>query len=316
MPYPHPQDIEHLRPDNRMAVFYVLVCSALTATGAVLSLSPGIASWAVGQGLLALALSQWFIVLHEAGHMTLFRQRRANMLIGHVAAFCALIPFANWRIVHARHHKWTGWQDKDITTADLVPRPLGRVERVLINVAWRTSFPLFSVLYRLNNYWLLPRLRKYYPTGAQLRKLRWGVVLLSCQYIAFVWLVGPPVALRLCGLALFGAMLLQDPFILSQHTHIPAHLSAGNRVRPFSPAQQQTFTRSLLFPGWFSRIFLMGFDAHELHHMYVRVPGYFLRHIEYMPDNQVHWWQWLRSAKKLRGEMFLFGDRKQSGFSL
>ena len=50
--------------------------------------------------------------------------------------------------MHGRHHKWTGWQDVDPTTAALVPRELGTLERVLVNVCWRFWIPLFSVLYR------------------------------------------------------------------------------------------------------------------------------------------------------------------------
>ena len=60
--------------------------------------------------------------------------------------------------MHARHHKWTGWQDVDPTTAALVPRELQTVERVLVNVCWKFWIPLFSVLYRINNFWNWPRL--------------------------------------------------------------------------------------------------------------------------------------------------------------
>ena len=103
--------------------------------------------------VLALALLQWFVLLHEAGHLTLFRSRTANVIAGHLAGFFALIPFASWRRVHGLHHLWTGWQDLDPTTAPLVPRRLGTVERILVDWAWKLWLPLFSVLYRVNNYW-------------------------------------------------------------------------------------------------------------------------------------------------------------------
>jgi fatty acid desaturase len=59
---------------------------------------------------------------------------------------------------------------------------------------------------------------------------------------------------------------------------------------------------------------ILHFDAHELHHMFVRVPGYRLRRIHYRPANEVGWWQWLRAAKRLTGVEFLFGRRDESGF--
>ena len=52
------------------------------------------------------------------------------------------------------------------------------------------------------------------------------------------------------------------------------------------PAEQEVFTRSLRFPGWLSTA-LLGIDAHELHHMYPRVPGYRLRQIRYATQNEM-----------------------------
>ena len=76
------------------------------------------------------------------------------------------------------------------------------------------------------------------------------------------------------------------------------------------------FTRSLRFPAWFSTLFLLHMDAHELHHMYPAVPGYYLPRIEYAPHNEVNWWRWLMSAKRVRGEVFLFQNRNQTGLDI
>ena len=65
---------------------------------------------------------QWFAVLHECGHRTMFRARRFNTLAGVVAGFLTMIPYRSWVRVHGRHHKWTGWQDLDPTTESLVPQ--------------------------------------------------------------------------------------------------------------------------------------------------------------------------------------------------
>ena len=65
-----------------------------------------------------------------------------------------------------------------------------------------------------------------------------------------------------------------------------------------------------------SVLFLMRFDAHELHHMYVKVPGYHLRSLDVATANEVDWLEWLKGAKKLRGEEFLFQNSRQTGFTL
>jgi fatty acid desaturase len=307
---------DHLRPGNLVGALFVVGCSALTALSLALAASDLLALWVVGQVLLAFALLQWFVLLHEAGHNLLFRTRRLNRLAGHVAGFFSVIPFPCWKIVHGMHHRWTGWQDLDMTTATLVPRPLSRLERAVVNVCWRCWIPLFSVLYRVNNFWNLPRLRRYFTRREQRRQFALGIVFLLAAYGVTAYLVGPLRLLQLAGPGLLLCLVMQDPLILSQHTHVPLKLSGGAEVAPFAPRQQEVFTRSLRFPRWFSALVLLHFDAHELHHMYPRVPGYYLSRIGLVTHNEVPWWQWLRRAKRVPGAVFLFQNRDQSGYDV
>ncbi|MCB9551044.1 MAG: fatty acid desaturase [Myxococcales bacterium] len=115
--------------------------AATTALGITLSLAGPWWLWLPGQLILAVALMQWFVLLHEAGHSRLFRRRALNTLAGHVAAYFTAIPFHPWRTVHAMHHRWTGWQDLDPTTAGLVPRPLARHERLIVDLCWKYWIP-------------------------------------------------------------------------------------------------------------------------------------------------------------------------------
>src|SRR6478735_1934129 len=197
---PSPSELVHLRPSNATGAALISSCVALTATSLWLSSSESRWVWAVGQVLFALALVQWFSVLHECGHETLFRARRAHRVIGWFAGFFSLIPFYNWKRVHGRHHKWTGWQDVDPTTATLVPRELSRAERMLVNVCWRFWIPLFSVLYRINNFWNWPRLRSLFEKSEDRRRLAASSIALVVVYVAIVALVGPAALLRLIGL--------------------------------------------------------------------------------------------------------------------
>jgi len=291
-------------------------CAGLTALALVLSTRDSWVVWAGGQLLLGVTLVQWFVILHECGHETLFRTRRLDVVVGHVASVFTLIPFQCWKRVHGQHHKWTGWQDRDPTTVALVPRPLGRGERFLTNVCWRFWIPLFSVLYRVGNFWNVRRLCRLFPPKAQRRALTLNVVLLGALYVGLAWGLGLARVGSLAGLGFVLSLLFEDPLLLSQHTHIPLNLSRGTRVRPYPTVEQEIFTRSLRFPSWFSVGVLLNLDAHELHHMYPFVPGYALRRIEYTPTNEVSWWQWVRRAKALPGEVFLFQNRTESGFDI
>jgi omega-6 fatty acid desaturase (delta-12 desaturase) len=312
---PRPVALSHLRAANRTGAAAFVACMVVTVLAFALSARAGTLAWLVGQVLLALALVQWFALLHECGHDTLFRTRRLNAPLGHVAAFFSVIPFYCWKRIHGRHHKWTGWQDVDPTTASLVPRDLGRVERVLVNVCWKYWLPLFAILYRANNFWNVPRLWTLFPSARDRRLFAANIVLMVVAYGAVAYVVGPADVLRLAGLGVLLSLIAEDVLLLSQHTHIPQNVSHGEAVRPFPTIEQEVYTRSLRFPEWLS-LLLLNIDAHELHHMYPFVPGYRLKAIPYETENAIGWWTWARRARQLPGEMFLFHNRLETGADL
>ena len=309
---PTPADLTHLRPSDAAGSAVTLVAIVATVIALTLSMRAEVWLWLPGQIILAVALVQWFAILHECGHETLFRSRGIHRAIGQLAGFFSIIPFYNWKRVHGRHHKWTGWQDVDPTTATLVPRELSRVERVLVNVCWRYWIPLFSVLYRVNNFWNWPRLRSLFEKSEDRRRLALSSAALVVAYAAVIVIVGPAALLRLVGLGVLLSLVAEDLLLLSQHTHIPQQLSHGEPVRPFPTIEQEVFTRSLVFPGWLSAL-LLHIDAHELHHMYPFVPGYRLGGIAYETENEIGVWTWVRRARAMPGELFLFHNRLETG---
>lgn len=311
-PPPTPATLTHLRPSNATAVWLLALCAGASAAGIWLSLRTPLWLWAAGQVLLALSFVQWFAVLHECGHETLFRGKRINNLVGQVAGFFSLIPFYNWKRVHGRHHKWTGWQDVDPTTAALVPRELATLERMLVNVCWKFWIPLFSVLYRVNNFWNWPRLKSLFTKPDDRTRLAASSLGLLAIYALLVILVGAGTVLRVAGVSLLLALIAEDLLLLSQHTHIPQNVSHGEPVRPFPTIEQEVFTRSLVFPRWLSAM-LLHIDAHELHHMYPFVPGYRLGAVDYDTENEIGLWAWIRGARALPGELFLFHNRLETG---
>lgn len=302
----------HLRPSNTAGALVVASCFILTSLSLWLSSRASVLLWLAGQMLFALALVQWFAMLHECGHETLFRTKRLHSPIGHIAGFFSIIPFYTWKRIHGRHHKWTGWQDVDPTTASLVPRELATFERVIVNVCWKLWIPLFSVLYRINNFWNWPRLQTLFAKRDDRVRLALGSATLIAAYVALIAIVGGGTLLRVTGLGLLLALVAEDLLLLSQHTHIPQNVSHGDTVRPFPAVEQEIFTRSLVFPRWLSAL-LLHIDAHELHHMYPYVPGYRLSEVEYATENEIGLWAWIRGARGMPGDMLLFHNRLETG---
>lgn len=308
--------VRGVRARNGTATAIVLGFSTLTAAGVGLSLSTHWGLWLVGQLVLAVTGIQWFVLLHEAGHNTLFGQRWLNRVWGHVAGFFAFIPFFAWQSVHGLHHRWTGWQDLDPTTQGLVPRPLASYERRVVDTCWRYWIPLFSVLYRTGNFWNVPRLRAMISRPLHRRRITVGIIAQLVAYAVVVVWLGPWTCLKVFGVSTLISLSLTDPILFSQHNHVPQALAEGRDVKPHPPAEQVVFTRSLRFPRWISVGVLLNFDAHELHHKYPHVPGYRLPEIdEEMPDTR-HWWTWIRAAKRTPASVIMFQNRSNSGLDL
>jgi acyl-lipid omega-6 desaturase (Delta-12 desaturase) len=312
---PRPSDLRHLRPSIAAGAIAVATVGVTTTAGISLSLQAPAVVWLAGQIVLGFALVQWFVLLHECGHETLFGSRRWDRTLGHVAGFFSIVPFACWTRVHGRHHRWTGWQDLDPTTEALVPRARGRFEQIAVNVCWKLWIPLFATVYRIGNYWHVPRLFRLFVEREARAQIVRGTLALAACYGAIAAILGPWGVCRLAGLAVTLSFMIEEVLLLSQHTHVPQHVSGGRPVRPFSSIEQSVFTRSLRLPRWISMM-LLHFDAHELHHMYPFVPGYRLAEIAHRPGNDVAWWKWTIEAHRLRGDVFFFQNRLQSGWDL
>jgi len=308
-----PATFNHLTPRDSVGLFFLSGCVALTALALWLSSHQSLLLWMMGQILLAFALTQWFVLLHECGHDVLFRRKWLNLFSGHLASFFCFIPFSCWKPVHRKHHKWTGWKDLDPTTALLIAENFGAKQKIIIHICWKFWIPLFSVTYRLQNFWNLRRLRRIFWRIDQRRTFCRNICLLAIIYGGFTYWIATGQLTRHIALGVLLSLILQDLFLLSQHTHMPLKLSYGKKVESYPTLQQAAFTRSLHFPFWFAHYFLLHFNAHELHHMYPFVPGYCLGQIPHGTENEIGWWRWIREAKRLPGEVFLLQNRQQSG---
>lgn len=273
-----------------------LAATCLASGGGVLTAAQeGWGLWLLGQVLLALAGLRWFLILHEASHGTLLPGRVGNKVAARVAGVWSGIPSGAWRRVHAGHHRWTGWDDRDPTRAGLAASPPRGALGLLLALAWRTGFPLIALLYR-RAFWREARV--------------W-----EASGVAVVWLgalvgLGPGWLLVHFGPGLLLGLVLQEQVILSQHTHLPQERAGAQRVRPFSAAAQGRFTRSLETPRWLSWL-LLGAEAHSLHHRFPQVPGYRLRELADLGQrHQPRWLTWLWSARRHSAQSYLFSTHE------
>src|SRR5262245_60046432 len=84
---PSSAQLSHLVPRDGTGFLYLTWSLGLTTLALVLSALDHWSLWLLGQVLLAIALLQWFVLLHEAGHNSLFRTPLLNRFAGRLAAF-------------------------------------------------------------------------------------------------------------------------------------------------------------------------------------------------------------------------------------
>jgi fatty acid desaturase len=95
-------------------------------------------------------------------------------------------------------------------------------------------------------------------------------------------------------------LFLMDPIMLSQHVGVPLKhpdKSAGE-PRPIRAAEQESLARTLVFPRWFARHVLLGFNYHSVHHARPTLPGHLLDAVPFEPTYSENWWIWLKTAKR------------------
>ncbi|HYF04240.1 MAG TPA: fatty acid desaturase [Patescibacteria group bacterium] len=306
---------ERQMASNVLAIAHLILPIIFAVCGLALSLkSSHWAMWFSGQLLLGIFFFQCFILLHETGHYSFFKSRMLNKIFGHVFGFLSFIPFKSWTAIHNLHHRWTGWRDKDPTTEGTVSSEFSRLTSALVNVSWRIGFPLFTIGYRLGNYWNRTKLKKYLPE-AKLNGVFRNQVFLLALYAAIFVLFGKWILVNL-GLAYFFSLMISDIIILSQHSHIDIPVSGGEDVQPVRYVEQIPYTRSLGFNAVFARMILLNFNLHELHHAQPGVPAYHLDKVALETPNTRDFRKYLLAAKKMKGVDFVFKTTSKTGLKI
>lgn len=286
----------------------------LTVLSMGLSYSGFFALLVIGQILLGISILQWFVLLHDFGHNHFFKSDLVNSFWGYIASLFCLVPFSPWKSIHAKHHTWTGWQDKDPTMeATLQIRQKKKIWPIT-RLAWKLWIPAITLTFSFKNFWnILKLFRLFHET-----QLRVNFIFSISLLLSFIFFIIPLIPMFwitwLPGFTLF--LVISDPLLLSQHTHVPQNFADGKDVRPIPVYEQDSFTRELVFPTWISNYILLNFDKHISHHIWPNIPCYHLHKVVFEKNNLVSGADWLLKVKKLPGDELLFLNRKDTGWKI
>src|SRR3989338_3849811 len=92
--YKNLEKYNDLRPNNLKACMIFSWSSILLMVSIFLISSNYHFLWlGVGTVVLAINLLQWFVIMHECGHGTMFSNQTVNLIVGLFSGFICVVPF-------------------------------------------------------------------------------------------------------------------------------------------------------------------------------------------------------------------------------
>jgi omega-6 fatty acid desaturase (delta-12 desaturase) len=268
------------RPSTARSVLQVsLTLAALFGSFWVMYLAMRM-SYLLTLGLAVVAagfLVRAFIIMHDCGHGSFFRSRRANGVVGFVTGVLTLTPYAQWSRDHAIHHASSGHLDKrgvgDIVTLT--------VREYLARSRWgRFRYRLYRnplILLVVGPVWLVLSQRYHTPGTAGRREIV-GTQATNAAIVALIagaslW-VGPAAVAKIYGPTVFVAAAAGIWLFYVQHQYEDTYWASRPEWDYATAAVDgSSFYRLPRVLDWMTGS--IGF--HHVHHLSPRIPNYYLR---------------------------------------
>jgi omega-6 fatty acid desaturase (delta-12 desaturase) len=222
-------------------------------------------------------LVRTFIIMHDCGHGSFFRSRRANDLVGFVTGALTLTPYTQWAKDHAIHHATSGRLDKrgygDIETLTVEEYlALGRLRRIQYRI-YRNPV----VLLVLGPVWLVLKQRVHTPGSGGRREIL-GVHLTNAAILLLLGvaslLFGPLKVAAIYAPTVFFAAAAGIWLFYVQHQYERTYwASARDWDYATAAVAGSSFYRLPRALDWMTGS--IGF--HHVHHLSPRIPNYYLR---------------------------------------
>jgi omega-6 fatty acid desaturase (delta-12 desaturase) len=222
-------------------------------------------------------LIRTFIIMHDCGHGSFFRSRRANDVVGFITGVLTLTPYVQWRRDHAIHHATSGHLDErgfgDISTLT--------VREYLNLTRWRRfCYRVYRnplILLGVGPIALIVRHRVHNPKSAGRKEIvnvhATNLAILVLFTLASL-VVGPWKVLSLYGPAMFLAAAAGIWLFYVQHQFEDTYWAeAGEWDYTVAAVEGSSFYRLPRVLDWITGS--IGF--HHVHHLSPRIPNYNLR---------------------------------------
>lgn len=207
--------------------------------------------------LVGLFMFRSFSVMHEAVHGTLAKNQSVNSNLGSVYGVFTLLPFNSWRKVHLDHHLWTGNLDKDPTMRLILGHREGTLPTSKAqDIFWRAWMPYLAWRQQLV-FW-----RK------SIEAKGWKVKFQAAASIIYLGVMGVVLGPAALAVAVFTYLMIVE--LINFPHHMDLHQGGGTLRLPAN--EQHRFSRTCLYPRWFSHFVLLNFNFHVEHHLFPNLP--------------------------------------------
>jgi len=216
--------------------------------------------WAILPAMLAMGLAQTtlFAPIHETMHLTAFRSRRVNAVVGWLAAAPSTLNSHFYNAFHLAHHRFTQDPARD---PELSPMPPSRLDGYLLRVLginyWRARAAVLRDCWRgdLAAYPYIPAASR----AKVIASVRWMCMALLAASALSMALVGwwAPLAFWIVP-QLLGQPVLRL-YLLTEHTGCTEDANGLTNTRT-------TLTNRLV------RLVMWNMSFHTEHHLYPSIP--------------------------------------------
>jgi omega-6 fatty acid desaturase (delta-12 desaturase) len=222
-------------------------------------------------------LIRTFIIMHDCGHGSFFKSRRANDIVGFITGVLTLTPYLQWRRDHAIHHATSGHLDErghgDVTTLTV---------REYLQLPWwgRVKYRFYRnplVMLGVGPLWLMVKQRLHSRETAGRREIL-GVHLTNAAilllFLSTSLLIGPlkVVAIYLPAMFIAGAAGVWLFYV--QHQFEETYWAPGGEWDYATAAVEgSSYYRLPRVLEWVTGS--IGF--HHVHHLSPKIPNYLLR---------------------------------------
>ncbi len=198
-----------------------------------------------------------FNAMHECAHQTAFKTRGLNLVLGHLAGVCVLLPYEYYRSFHWDHHRHTQQPGLDPEMSLTLPHTRGGWLWLMLGfpVWFKRNVPtlLRHAAGRVRAPWVGPDKR-----ALIVREARTYVAVYALMGVASV-LVAPGALLLLWLAPLAAGQMLLRPYLLAEHTGCA-------QSRDMLENSRSIDTNALV------RFFAWNMPYHAEHHAYPAVP--------------------------------------------